>query len=296
MSTIVEGDKKQQLRQTKVSDTIIVFDGHYSNLGDYSDGNVTSTVVHSGNEAFVFDSLMYPADTRTLIHAVKDLNLKITGLVNTHWHIDHTAGNQLFLKTNRIISHSLCPDLMRVDNLDWLNKELKEENKIKPTYPNETIENRSALYVGDKNKIEFLHTPGHTPDSIIGWLKDEDVIIAGDTVMELPFVGYGNSKDLIHSLKKIQSIVGRGGKIIQGHGGICGGERLDSDMNYIETVRKRVGECIGSGKMVEQATADIKLQDCIAKERFETIASQFESILWCHPENVKRVYKEFAGK
>jgi cyclase len=275
------------LPHVRVSNSVLAFDGKYP-----GGGNVTSTVVLSAKQALVFDSLLYPEDTRELLEGIKGLNLSIEGLINTHWHADHTAGNQSFLESKRIISHSLCPDLMRADNLDWINNELKEEDKIRPTYPNEAIENGTVIHVGDQNEIQIFHMPGHTPDSIIGWLKEENVIIAGDTVMELPFVGYGDSRDLISSLKKVQSISRSRSKIIQGHGAICEIDKLDDDLNYIELVRSRATEYVALGKSVETASAEIKLEDCVTKERFQVLVEGFGSILWCHPENVKRVYSE----
>lgn len=244
----------------------------------------------------MFDSLLYPQDTRELSHTLRRMNLKTIGLVNTHWHVDHTAGNQFFFGTERIISHSLCPDLMRSDDLDWLNKDLAEEERVRHVYPNESIENGAVLHAGDQNRVEIFHTPGHTPDSIIGWLKEQDVVVAGDTVMELPFVGYGDSWELIESLIKVQQICKEGTRIIQGHGGLCNSKKLDSDMSYIEDVRKRTAEYVASGKTIEQASEGIKLEDCVTKERFQYLRERFGSILWCHPENVKRIYDELQLK
>jgi glyoxylase-like metal-dependent hydrolase (beta-lactamase superfamily II) len=277
------------LEQRKLSDSVIVFDGHYP-----EGGNVTSTVVHSGNHAFVFDSLLYPEDTLDLLRSLKDLNLNPEGLVNTHWHLDHTAGNQLFLETKRIISHSLCNDLMHTDlpsQINWLNEELKEEGRVRATYPNEAISDGSVLKVGDQ-EIKFLHTPGHTPDSIIAWLEDENVIVAGDTVMELPYLWHGESQALIESLKRVQSIV-RGGKIVQGHGGICGREKLGGDVSYIENVRKLVAEYLESGKTAKEAAAGIKLADCVSMERIQSIPKLYEEV---HRENVERIYAELGNK
>ena len=42
--------------------------------------------------------------------------------------------------------------------------------------------------------MEVLHAPGHTPDSIIGSKKDEAMIIAGDTVMEITFIGMATAR------------------------------------------------------------------------------------------------------
>ena len=261
---------------------------------------MTSVLFHSEKSAFVFDSLLYPDDTRILLQRIREQDLAVRGLVNTHWHIDHTAGNQLFLETNRIISHSLCGDLMRTegkDDPDWANRELQlgEEDRIRPTYPNETIVDGSVLDIGI-SEMKVIHTPGHTPDSVIGWHEDEGVLVAGDTVMEIPFVGYGNSRSLIRSLKVVQSIVKDDGKIIQGHGGVYGSERLTDDIRYIEEVRKRTTEYLDSGKRAEEASAGIKMEDCFSKERSKFLNDRFGSLLWCHPSNVQRVYEELRSE
>ena len=202
-----------------VSDSISVFNGNYP-----GGVNVTSVVYHAGRDAFVFDSLLYLDDTHSLLQSMTRLGLKARGLINTHWHIDHTAGNQLFLDTHRIISHSLCGHLMRTEGRDdpgWANGRLKLDGKdrVRGTYPNEATADRSTLQLG-RVEMEVLHAPGHTPDSIIGSKKDEAMIIAGDTVIEITFIGYGNSAALVESLRKIQSIAGNKGRLIQGHGGI----------------------------------------------------------------------------
>jgi glyoxylase-like metal-dependent hydrolase (beta-lactamase superfamily II) len=148
------------LLHDSIAESVRVINGHYGERG-----NVTSTIVSSGGEAFVFDSLFYPKDTRELLLSIKRLKLNVKALVNTHWHMNHTAGNQYFFETKRVISHHLCGDLMRADNPDWFNKDQKEEDRVKPAYPNETVAHGISLFIDDKLKIKFMHTPGHTPDS-----------------------------------------------------------------------------------------------------------------------------------
>jgi cyclase len=287
-----------ELRRTKVSDAIMVFDGHYGKLNDYAEGNVTATIIRSGNDVFVFDSMLHPEDTMELLQSLKRLNLNVKGLINTHWHLDHIAGNQLFLETKRIMSHSLCSELMHKDLPDQMNdwnKEAKGENKIRPVYPNEAVSDGSILNVGDRANIEFFHTPGHTPDSIIGWLKNEQVVIAGDTVMEVPFIGYGDSRALISSLKRIESIAGAKGKIIQGHGGICEGAKLVGDIRYLENLNRIVAEHRNAGKTAEEAVASIKLADCVSEESFRSLSPFWRSLGWLQSANVKRIYAELGG-
>jgi glyoxylase-like metal-dependent hydrolase (beta-lactamase superfamily II) len=94
------------LRQYKISDQVTVFYGHYDSPTDYLKGNVTATVVYDAKDAFVFDSLWFPADTKEMLRKIKSRGLNIIGLVNTHWHWDHTAGNQLFVPDTRRVTSS----------------------------------------------------------------------------------------------------------------------------------------------------------------------------------------------
>jgi glyoxylase-like metal-dependent hydrolase (beta-lactamase superfamily II) len=176
-------------------------------------------------------------------------------------------------------------------HIHWLNEELKDEHRVQVTYPNEAISEGSVITVGNL-EIRFLHTPGHTPDSIIAWLEDEHVIIAGDAVMELPYIGYGESQALVESLRRIQSLDKRA-KIVQGHGGVCTHEKLKDDVSYIENVRRLVGGYLESGKTANESAAGIKLVDCIGEERIEGLAGLYEEI---HQENVKRIYAELARR
>ena len=273
------------LTHEDVSERVRVFTGRHPMEGV----GVTSTVVSSGKDAFVFDTLMYPDDTRNLLLGVKSMGLSPVGLINTHWHWDHTAGNQLFYETKRIISHSLSPDLMRKMTWDDFNKDLEEGDKIRTVYPNETIKDKSVLTLGDL-EVEFLHTPGHTPDSIVAHLKNERVIVAGDTVMELPYLWFGDSLTLIDSLRSLKS-TSAGKVIVQGHGGLCSSEKLDSDIRYVESARKRVAECIGSGKTPKELVPLIPLSECLPSERFERMPVAYGEF---HSGNLEKLCGELT--
>jgi hydroxyacylglutathione hydrolase len=107
-------------------------------------------------------------------------NLKITYIVNTHHHFDHTIGNEAMANATgaRIIQHQ-----------------------------SSTLKHDIAVKGGDKirfgeSEVTVFHTPGHSKDSIC--LIGDGKILTGDTL----FVGNcgrvdlpgGSSKELYHSL------------------------------------------------------------------------------------------------
>lgn len=111
---------------------------------------------------------------------IKENNLKIKYIVNTHHHFDHTLGNEAMVKSTKapIIQHK--------------SSELKHDI---------TVKDGDLIEFGN-SKLKVLHTPGHSQDSIC--LVGDGKIFSGDTL----FVGNcgridlpgGSAKDLYHSL------------------------------------------------------------------------------------------------
>lgn len=107
-------------------------------------------------------------------------NLKIKFIVNTHHHFDHTLGNEAIGKLTdaKIIQH--------------------KESSLKHDI---SVEDGDTIQFG-KSKLDVLHTPGHSKDSIC--LVGDGKIFSGDTL----FVGNcgrvdlpgGSAKELYHSL------------------------------------------------------------------------------------------------
>lgn len=111
---------------------------------------------------------------------IKENNLKIKYIVNTHHHFDHTIGNEEMAESTKapIIQHE--------------NSELKHDI---------TVKDGDVIEFGN-SKLKVLHTPGHSKDSIC--LIGDGKIFSGDTL----FVGNcgridlpgGSAKELYHSL------------------------------------------------------------------------------------------------
>jgi len=103
-----------------------------------------------------------------LLEKVNELGVKLKLLLNTHEHQDHVAGNALILERTeaKLAAHSAAipnPDIILAEG--------------------------SRLVLG-KEIIEVIHTPGHTPGSVV--FKTADQIITGDTL----FVGRCGRADL----------------------------------------------------------------------------------------------------
>ena len=119
-------------------------------------------------------------DPQKVINMVKEERVEIKYIINTHSHYDHSAGNDKFGRTekSKSIIFINCGD-------------------------DTVIKDGKTLKLGELI-LEFIHTPGHTEDSIC--IKVEDKLVTGDTL----FVGkvggtYGeeDAKIEFESLKKL---------------------------------------------------------------------------------------------
>ncbi len=121
---------------------------------------------HTG-ECVVID----PLDPITLLEIIRKMDYRVSYVVNTHAHSDHTKGNDPIIKvflSSKILIHKMALDYVspRSDGLD----------------------EGDAIDFG-KQQLRVIHTPGHCPEHISLLIGDN--IFLGDTV----FVsGCGNVK------------------------------------------------------------------------------------------------------
>jgi glyoxylase-like metal-dependent hydrolase (beta-lactamase superfamily II) len=148
----------------------------------------------ASGEAIVIDPSW---DLPEVLQTIERNNMKVKYIVNTHYHFDHTIGNDFMTKSTgaKIIQH----------------KESTLKNDMK---------------VSDGDKIKFgnseltvFHTPGHSKDSMC--LVGDEKIFSGDTL----FVGNcgrvdlpgGNARELYHSLFDIVTKMNENYVLYPGH-------------------------------------------------------------------------------
>lgn len=178
--------------------------------------------------------LIDPADRpKRIISYLEANNLTPEAVVLTHGHYDH------FLAVPAL--QSRWPELpVYCHPLDC--PEEKEEYDMGQMFPTVTaFANVKPLAEGQELslaglEIKVLHTPGHTPGSVI--LIVDDIIFSGDTLFHgsigrTDFAG-GNAKQMMESLDRIAAIEGNY-KVLPGHEGAT---ELDYERKYNPYLRK----------------------------------------------------------
>lgn len=122
-------------------------------------------------------------DPFMVIKVVKEQGIEIKYVINTHSHFDHSQGNDKFR-----ISGKGKPII-------FIN--CSADTKVR---------DGQSLNLGDLN-LEFIHTPGHTADSIC--IKVKNKLITGDTLFVGKVGGTYSEEDAraeFESLKKIMAL------------------------------------------------------------------------------------------
>jgi cyclase len=242
--------------------------------------------------AVAVDALMVPSMTRQWVQAIRKATRKrVSTLINTHHHVDHTGGNRFF-KPATIVSHARCrqalapgfpptPLLQR-----FMPAFAAEFPNMEVVLPDVTFEDRMVIHDGER-EIHLWH-PGmtaHTVGDTAVFLPRERVLFTGDIafhyVTPLAFQGHvGNWIKAADRLLRFDADT-----LVPGHGPIGTRTDLKKMRDYLALVRREARKRYEIGLEPEEAAADIRL-GIYARWR------EAERLL----PNVMRCYQEFRNE
>jgi cyclase len=248
------------MRRERVSDDVYVFTSDIF-------AQVTSSAIVTTDGIVVVDTLPFPEETEAILKFLRDLNSgPIRYLINSHWHSDHTNGNFMFDSDIQLISHRLCYNFLEEYGPRMLAEAKQETPELEPVHlrmPDLIFdEGPMVIHLGEKS-IELTLTPGHTPDSICCYIREDKILIAGDTIMPVPHFIWGNREDYINSLKKMQTWSLE--SIVQGHGEVLLRgeipEYINSHIAYMERIQQKVEKIIKRKGSIEDLNK-ITIESC----------------------------------
>jgi cyclase len=274
-------------------------------------GNVAVQVGKEG--VLVVDTGLAPMADKTLA-AIKTLSDgPIRYIINTHYHPDHTGGNEkIRLAGSTIAGANVAGDLKDagvgaaiISHINVLNRMSAPSGKQSPApemaWPTSTfLSDQKKLYFNGEG-VDILHQPAaHTDGDSIVFFRRSDVIVTGDIftttaypIIDLP--GGGSIQGTIAALQKIVDMIipvyGQEGgtMVIPGHGRLCDfGDVLNfREMTII--IRDRVQDMIKKGMTLEQVKAARPTQD------YDPLYGSTTGF-WTTDKFVEAVYKSLKGE
>lgn len=175
-------------------------------------------------------------------------------IINTHYHGDHTGGNEIFQRDAPIIAH------------DNARKRLETGTKAagrevppapKGALPVVTFNDRATLHVNGE-EIRAIHFPNaHTDGDVVVYFTKSNVIHMGDLFFHgtFPFIDVDNGgsvKGTIAAVQAVLKMIGEDTQVIPGHGMPTSKEALS---NYLDMLKGTVAienEAIQKGMTLDQ--------------------------------------------
>ena len=288
--------------------------------GGLASGNAGFVIGDEG--VLIFDTFFTPAAIEELIAVIEaQTKLPIKYAVNSHYHLDHTGGNQVLLargvpiiahdnlmlwqttRNRRFLPAAAELEKRRADaarqlselTADQTEKRTQLERQIrrldamrtiKLTNPTVTFGSGAVhLYLG-KREVVLFTMPGHTGGDVLAYVPDANVVFTGDLgwSVTLPNLVDATVNDWIPTLDKVLTQYPNA-KFVPGHGNVAAAGEIRDFRDYLADLRARVKQGIADNLTLDQAKQQLKLPDKYKSFAFQNFATP----------NVEDMYKELKG-
>ena len=233
--------------------TVSVADGIYMLMGQ--GGNIGVSAGEDG--VLLIDDQFAPMHDKivTAIGNITDQPIKM--LLNTHWHGDHTGGNELFADGGTlIIAHDNVRTRMSAKHFSsFFGTEKPPSPPV--ALPVVTFDSSVTLHLNAMT-IHVQHVPpAHTDGDSIIWFREANVVHMGDTFFNglYPFIDIdsgGSLRGMITAVDQALPNIDEATKVIPGHGPLTGRKGLVRFRSMLNTVADRVEALVAEGKTRQQ--------------------------------------------
>jgi cyclase len=227
-------------------------------------GNIGLFIGEDGT--FLIDDQFAPL-TDKIIAAIKSVGGDYPRfLLNTHYHGDHTGGNENLGKGGTLIfSHDNVRERLTAGAFIEAFK-MKLAPVSREGLPVVTFSEDISFYING-DSVHAIHVAhAHTDGDSFIYFKKANVIHAGDFFFNgfYPFIDVshgGSLKGMIIAVDKVLSLADDSTKIIAGHGPLGDKKQLESYRQMLETAYERLNKLKADGKTVQEAVAAKPLAD-----------------------------------
>lgn len=269
-----------QFKSIKLTDNVYMLQGRGGNIG---------AIV--GPEGILIVDDDYRAMSEKLAAALKALGQeKPRFILNTHWHGDHTEGNEAFGKDSTIVAHFNVRKRMSQTNVISFFNMTVPASPVH-AWPVITYTESMSIHING-DEVKLVHFPnGHTDGDTVVFFTKANVVHLGDDffVGRFPFVDLdsnGNVQGLINNIGTLLTQIPTDAKIIPGHGPIS----THADLKNYHSMLIETSKIVQDG-MKKKKTLD-ELKKAGFPEKFKEAGSGFvKAEQW-----VETIYRSYSKK
>jgi len=239
---------KIEIKVTKVAGSVYMLEGAGGNIG-----------VCAGDDGIVIVDDQFAPLAPKIREALHGITAKpIRYILNTHYHGDHTGGNENFSHDGPIIAQENVRKRMASGT--------KAMGRATPPAPKDalpviTFNDRASLHVNGE-EIRAVHFPhGHTDGDSVIYFTQSNVVHMGDDFFNgmYPFVDTDNGgsvKGMLANVEKVLSTMPDDAKVIPGHGTLSDKAGLRAFGAMLRGTSEAVAKAVAAGKTLDQMKAD----------------------------------------
>jgi glyoxylase-like metal-dependent hydrolase (beta-lactamase superfamily II) len=250
-------------------------------------------VLRTAGAAAVVDSgpAAHAAEVAKLVRGRLGL-LSVELLFNTHWHLQHTGGNEALRSGDTtIIAHELTRLWMSTEYyVDW--EDTTYEPRDSSALPTRTFYATDpqplVAEIGDE-EIEYGHLPeAHTDGDIYVWFKNRNVLVTGGAVTHgsYPVIDYATGGwigGLVDATKKLLALTNPATLIVPASGAAQPRSHLEKQLEMLTVVRERIENLMRKGRSIDEMLAAEVTKEFDAtwgdnRERF--VANIYNGLWW----------------
>ena len=221
-------------------------------------GNIGASIGKDGT--FLIDDQFAPL-TEKIVAELINLGGDIPRfLINTHWHFDHTGGNENFGRANTVIvAHDNVRKRMSVDNvIKAFNREVPAAGK--DALPVITFDQQMTFHLnGQTIRVRHLQN-AHTDGDAAVFFQEANVLHTGDLFFNgfYPFIDveHGGSLDgMADAVRELLGDIDENTRVIPGHGPLATKQELEAYGDMLAAVAENIATLKAEGKSVAEIIA-----------------------------------------
>jgi cyclase len=273
---------KVEIKTTDLGDNCYMLEGQGGNI----------TVAVAKDAIIMVDGQFAPLHDKIKAAIATISNLPIKYLINTHYHGDHTGGNEPFAKDGAtIVSQINVKNRLAAGTTNGLTG-VKTPPAPQGALPSDTYTTFSKIRlrgrVADLRHIDNAHTDGDT----YVWFKTANILSTGDTFTNgrypnIDFANGGNIKGMIAATDAYLKLTNAKTRIVPGHGPLADKAVLAGYRTMLVTARDRMAKLVKEGK----SEADV-----LAAKPFAELDAKWAPTELASTNFIRVVYHSLADK
>ena len=252
MPALAQDFGKIEIKAEKLNDTTWMLVGAGGNMG-----------LSVGEDAvFLVDDQYAPMAPKIKAAIAAITSKPVKFVLNTHFHFDHTGGNEALGKEGALIlAHDNVRRRLSADQLiSFVGNSARQAASPKVALPVITVPTAISLHINGEEVHAFHVAAAHTDGDLIVHFKGGDIVHMGDVFFNgsYPFIDAGSGGSplgVIAAFDRVLALAGEKTKIIPGHGPLADKAALQRTRDMLATLVGRIQTERRAGKSDEQIRA-----------------------------------------